>query len=54
VAAVTLAALVLVFWDQPTGKTILLLAGLLLALIELIGRPPEAADTTPDNLGSSS
>ena len=30
IAAVTLAALVLVFWGQPTGKTILLLAGLLL------------------------
>jgi hypothetical protein len=27
IAAVTLAALVLVFWGQPTGKTILLLAG---------------------------
>jgi hypothetical protein len=50
VAAVTLAVLALVFWGQPTGKTILLLAGLLLvalALIELLGRPPEVAGTTP-------
>jgi len=44
IAAVALAALALVFWGQPTGKTILLLAGLLLvalALIEFLGRPPE-------------
>ena len=27
IAAVTLAALALVFWGQPTGKTILVLAG---------------------------
>jgi hypothetical protein len=43
IAAVTLAALALVFWGQPTGKTILLLAGLLLvalALIEFLGQPP--------------
>jgi hypothetical protein len=44
IAAVTLAALALVFWGQPTGKTILLLAGLLLvalALIEFLGQPPQ-------------
>lgn len=44
IAAVALAALALVFWGQPTGRTILLLAGLLLvalALIEFLGRPPE-------------
>jgi hypothetical protein len=44
IAAVTLAALALVFWGQPTGKTILVLAGLLvvaLALIEFLGQPPE-------------
>jgi hypothetical protein len=44
IAAVTLAALALVFWGQPTGKTILVLAGLLLvalALIEFLGKPPE-------------
>jgi hypothetical protein len=44
IAAVALAALALVFWDQPTGKTILVLAGLLvvvaLALIEFLGQPP--------------
>jgi hypothetical protein len=44
IAAVTLAALALVFWGQPTGKVVALLAGLLLvalALIEFLGRPPE-------------
>jgi hypothetical protein len=33
-----------VFWGQPTGKVVALLAGLLLvalALIEFLGRPPE-------------
>ena len=52
IASVTLAALALVFWGQPTGKTILVLAGLLLvalALIEFLGQPPQptAASTTP-------
>jgi hypothetical protein len=51
IGAVTLAALALVFWGQPTGKVILLLAGLLLvalALIEFLGQPPQptAAPTT--------
>ena len=44
IGAVTLAVLALVFWGQPTGKVILLLAGLLLvalALIEFLGRPPQ-------------
>ena len=44
IGAVILASLALVFWSQPTGKVVLLLAGLLLvalALIELLGRPPE-------------
>ena len=44
IGAVVLASLALVFWGQPTGKTILVLAGLLLvvlALIEFLGRPPE-------------
>jgi hypothetical protein len=43
VGAVTLAVLALVFWGQPTGRVILLLAGLLLvalALIEFLGQPP--------------
>ena len=51
IGAVTLAVLALVFWGQPTGKVILLLAGLLLvalALIEFLGQPPQpaAAPTT--------
>jgi hypothetical protein len=44
IAAVALAALALVFWGQPTGKTILVLAGLLLvalALIEFLSQPPQ-------------
>jgi hypothetical protein len=50
IAAVTLAALVLVFWGQPTGKTILLLAGLLLvalALIEFLSQPPQHTAVVP-------
>ena len=50
VVAVALAALALVFWGQPTGKTVVLLAGLLLlmlALIEFLGRPSDAAATIP-------
>jgi hypothetical protein len=51
IGAVTLAVLALVFWGQPTGKVILLLAGLLLvalALIEFLGQPsrPTVAPTT--------
>jgi hypothetical protein len=50
IAAVTLAALALVFWGQPTGKAILLLAGLLLvalALIEFLGQPPQRTVVAP-------
>jgi hypothetical protein len=50
IAAVTLAALALVFWGQPTGKTVLLLAVLLLvalALIEFLGQPPQRTVATP-------
>jgi hypothetical protein len=50
IAAVTLAALALVFWDQPTGKTIAVLAGLLLvalALIEFLGQPPQRTIVAP-------
>jgi hypothetical protein len=39
-----------VFWDQPTGKTIAVLAGLLLivlALIELLGQPPQRTIVAP-------
>jgi hypothetical protein len=45
IGAVVLAALAMVFWSQPTGKTVLLVAGLLLvvlALIEFLGRPPDS------------
>ena len=50
IGAVTLAALTLVFWGQPTGKTILVLAGLLLvalALIEFLGQPPQRTIVAP-------
>jgi hypothetical protein len=44
IGAVVLASLALVFWSRPTGKVVIFLAALLLvalALIELLGRPPE-------------
>jgi hypothetical protein len=43
IGAVALAALILVFWGQPTAAVVIVLAVLLLVvlgLIELIGRPP--------------
>lgn len=43
IVAVTLAALLFVFWGQPTAMVVIFIAVLLLvvlALIELIGRPP--------------
>jgi hypothetical protein len=52
IGTVAAAGLALVFWGQPTGKVIILLAVLLLValgLIEFLGRPPEAspAPTSP-------
>jgi hypothetical protein len=50
IGAVAAAGLALVFWGQPTGKVIILLAVLLLvalALIELLGRPPETSPSAP-------
>ena len=46
IAVIAIAALVLVFWDQPTGKVIIGIAlGVLvaLAIIEFLGRPPSPA-----------
>lgn len=43
ISAVVLMVLIFVFWSQPTGLVVLLLAIvllILLGLIELIGRPP--------------
>jgi hypothetical protein len=51
IGAVVPASLALVFWSRPTGKVVLLLAGLLLvalALVELLGRPPERPTHTAD------
>jgi hypothetical protein len=50
IGAVAAAGLALVFWGQPTGKVIILLAVLLLvalALIELLARPPETSPSAP-------
>ena len=50
IGAVVAAGLALVFWGQPTGKVIILLAVLLLvvlALIEFLGRPPQASPSAP-------
>jgi hypothetical protein len=50
IGAVTLAALALVFWGQPTGRTVALLAVLLLvvlALIEFLGQPPQPTVVAP-------
>jgi hypothetical protein len=49
---VVLAALVLVFWERPTGKVVLgitLALLLALAIIEFLGRPPPraVAEITP-------
>jgi hypothetical protein len=43
IAVIAIAALVLVFWNQPTGKVIIVLALcvlVVLAIIEFLGRPP--------------
>ena len=43
-AALSVAALVLVFWDRPTGKVVLGISLVLLAVlavIEFLSRPPE-------------
>jgi hypothetical protein len=60
IAVIGIAALVLVFWDQPTGKVIIVLALcvlVVLAIIEFLGRPPSPAvevplaETGPEELG---
>jgi hypothetical protein len=52
IAVIAIAALVLVFWDQPTGKVIIgITLGVLVALviIEFLGRPPSPTiPATPD------
>jgi hypothetical protein len=47
---VALAALIFVFWGQPTAAVTIVIAVLLLVvlgLIELIGRPPPQPAPTP-------
>ena len=52
IGVVALAAIVLVFWDRPSGQVIIVLALLalvVLAIIEFLGRPPQqpaALETT--------
>ena len=57
IGAVTIAALVLVFWGIPTGLTVVVIAIVLVAvlgIIELIGRPPVRADlATPPGAGGN-
>ena len=56
IGAVVPASLALVFWSRPTGKVVLLLAGLLLvalALIEPLGRHPNGPRTPPTGVSSS-
>jgi hypothetical protein len=46
IAVIAIAALVLVFWDHPTGKVIIgitLVVLVVLAIIEFLGRPPSPA-----------
>jgi hypothetical protein len=48
IGAVALAALIFIFWGQPTAAVVILIAALLLAvlgLIELIGSPPAQPQT---------
>ena len=43
IGATAVVGLVLILWDQPTGKVIIVLALILLAvltIIEFLGRPP--------------
>ena len=50
IGAVALAAVIFVFWGQPTAAVTIVIAVLLLVvlgLIELIGRPPQPAPTPP-------
>src|SRR6266487_2093025 len=50
IGAVALAALIFVFWGQPTAAVVIVIAVLLLValgLIELIGRPPPQPTPTP-------
>jgi hypothetical protein len=52
IAAVTAAALALVFWGRPTGKVVLgltLALLLVLAIIEFLGRPPPRTAALPSS-----
>jgi uncharacterized membrane protein YraQ (UPF0718 family) len=59
IAVIAIAALVLVFWDQPTGRVIVgITLGVLVALviIEFLGRPPSPVApevSEPENLAGA-
>jgi hypothetical protein len=55
IAVIAIAALVLVFWNQPTGKVIVVIALcvlVVLAIIEFLGRPPSPAPEVAEHQSS--
>jgi hypothetical protein len=56
IVVIAIAALVLVFWDQPTGKVIIgitLAVLVVLVIIEFLGRPPSPAASEPQEAESA-
>jgi hypothetical protein len=50
IAVIAIAALVLVFWDHPTGKVIIgitLCVLVVMVIIEFLGRPPSPVAAEP-------
>jgi hypothetical protein len=50
IAAVVIASLIFIFWTDPTGLVVLLIAvvlAIMLGLVELVGRPPRAQPARP-------
>jgi hypothetical protein len=51
IVVIAIAALVLVFWDHPTGRVIFgitLCVLVVLVIIEFLGRPPSSGPDTPE------
>jgi hypothetical protein len=56
IVLIAIAALVLVFWDQPTGRVIIgitLAVLVVLVIIEFLGRPPSPAASEPQEAESA-
>jgi uncharacterized membrane protein YraQ (UPF0718 family) len=56
IVVIAIAAVVLVFWDQPTGKVIIgitLAVLVALVIIEFLGRPPSPAAPEPQEAESA-